>query len=77
MLYLITKLVTGFASTPHHEGDGHDHEGDACACIPLDPTWSVKTEYAGLPNIGVYGATCAGAFRASNTANSLANTSNV
>ena len=34
MLYLITKLVTGFASTPHHEGDGHPHdEGDACGCL--------------------------------------------
>jgi hypothetical protein len=61
MLFLVSKLVTGFASTGVLTPD-------PCACIPLDPSWVLSNpDYAALPNINVYGSSCAGAFRASNT----------
>ena len=66
MLPLFSKLVTGFASTPPEGGPppgvGGGPPSDPCACIGLDPTWVLKTAYADLPNINVYGSTCAGAF---------------
>ena len=66
MLPLFSKLVTGFASTPPDGGPPHGAGGgppsDPCACIGLDPTWVLDTAHANLPNINVYGLTCAGAF---------------
>mmetsp|Transcript_21815 Transcript_21815/g.44587 ORF Transcript_21815/g.44587 Transcript_21815/m.44587 type:complete len:148 (+) Transcript_21815:13-456(+) len=60
MLFLISKVVTGFSSHPHHDHDDHDDHGPKidCKCTETNYQAAMNQGYREPWGVDTYGSTC-------------------